>query len=47
MAKFDIYEAVTERITQQLQQGVIPWKKPWTGTQTALSAEQPENRTVC
>lgn len=33
MAKFDIYEAVTERIIQQLQQGVIPWQKPWTGTQ--------------
>ena len=33
MAKFDIYEAVTERIIHQLQQGVIPWQKPWTGTQ--------------
>lgn len=32
MAKFDIYEAVTGRIIDQLKQGVIPWQKPWTGT---------------
>ena len=30
---FDIYAAVTERIIQQLEQGLIPWEKPWTGTQ--------------
>lgn len=29
---FDIYEEVTSRIVAQLDQGVIPWKKPWTGT---------------
>lgn len=28
---FDIYAAVTERIIAQLEQGIIPWKKPWTG----------------
>ena len=28
---FDIYAAVTDRIVQQLEQGVIPWHKPWTG----------------
>lgn len=28
---FDIYAAVTDRIVQQLEQGVIPWRKPWTG----------------
>lgn len=33
MAKrFDIYEEVTKRILEQLDQGVIPWQKPWTGT---------------
>lgn len=31
---FDIYEAVTDRIIQQLEQGVIPWHKPWTGVQS-------------
>lgn len=31
---FDIYAAVTERIIAQLEQGVIPWQKPWTGTQS-------------
>lgn len=30
MAK-SVYEMVTERIINQLEQGVIPWKKPWTG----------------
>ena len=27
--KFDIYEAVTERIITQLEKGVIPWRMPW------------------
>lgn len=31
---FDIYEAVTSRIIEQLEQGVIPWHKPWTGIQS-------------
>ena len=26
---FDIYELVTNRIIEQLEQGVIPWHKPW------------------
>ena len=30
MAK-SVYEMVTERIISQLEQGVIPWEKPWTG----------------
>src|SRR4051812_2309797 len=25
----DVYEIVTERIIAQLQQGTIPWRKPW------------------
>lgn len=28
---FDIYAAVTDRIIQQMEQGSIPWCKPWTG----------------
>ena len=31
---FDIYTAVTDRIIEQLEQGVIPWHKPWTGVQS-------------
>lgn len=33
MAKFDIYSVVTDRIIEQLEKGIIPWEKPWTGTQ--------------
>lgn len=29
---FDIYAAVTSRILDQLEQGSIPWRKPWTGS---------------
>lgn len=29
---FDIYSAVTDRIIAQLESGLIPWDKPWTGT---------------
>lgn len=31
---FDIYAAVTDRIIAQLEQGIIPWNKPWTGLQS-------------
>lgn len=30
-AKTNVYEMVTERIISQLENGVIPWEKPWTG----------------
>lgn len=33
MAKFDIYRVITDRIIEQLEKGVIPWEKPWTGIQ--------------
>ncbi len=29
MANLNIYEKVTNRIIEQLEQGIIPWKKPW------------------
>ena len=32
--KIDVYALVTARIIAQLEQGVIPWSKPWTGTQS-------------
>src|SRR6267142_2324282 len=25
----NVYEIITERIIQSLQQGVIPWRRPW------------------
>ena len=37
MAKFDMYETVTARILEQLEQGSIPWLKPWTGGAGAWS----------
>lgn len=27
----DVYQIVTDRIIKQLEQGFIPWRKPWTG----------------
>lgn len=29
--KFNIYEEITNRIITQLEEGVIPWHKPWNG----------------
>lgn len=26
-----VYELVTERIISELEKGIIPWEKPWTG----------------
>ena len=34
----DVYQQVTNLIIQQLEKGVIPWHKPWTGTKEALPA---------
>ena len=31
---FDVYSVVTDRIIQQLESGIIPWQKPWTGLQS-------------
>lgn len=28
---FNVYEIVTNRIIEELEKGVIPWEKPWTG----------------
>ena len=37
MAKINIYDMVTERIIEQLDNGIIPWHRPWTGTAGAWS----------
>lgn len=34
---FDIYQMVTDRIIEQLENGVIPWRKPWTGAGPAYN----------
>lgn len=31
MAAKSVYEMVTDRIIEQLENNIIPWKKPWTG----------------
>ncbi|WP_243153504.1 ArdC family protein [Senegalia massiliensis] len=31
MAKKNVYDYVTERIIKQLEEGTIPWQKPWKG----------------
>ena len=33
----DIYQAVTDRIIAQLDQGIIPWHKPWIASSSAQS----------
>ena len=33
----DIYTAVTDRIIAQMEQGIIPWQKPWIANAKAIS----------
>lgn len=28
----NVYELVTNRIIEQLENNIIPWEKPWSGT---------------
>ena len=30
----NVYEIVTNRILEELEKGLIPWQKPWTGVRT-------------
>lgn len=32
--KANVYQMVTDRIIQALEEGVIPWQKPWTGVRS-------------
>lgn len=32
MANGNVYQMVTDRIIAELEKGMIPWKKPWTGS---------------
>src|SRR4029450_8953189 len=39
-----VYDLITERIVEKLQQGTIPWQKPWNGAaglQRNLSSQKP------
>lgn len=33
----DIYAEITERIISEMEQGIIPWQKPWIGTDSMVS----------
>ena len=33
----DLFQMITDRIVAELEQGNIPWQKPWSGTQGAIS----------
>ncbi len=33
----DIYAEITARIINQMEQGIIPWQKPWIGSDNAIS----------
>jgi antirestriction protein ArdC len=44
MKNTDVYKRVTDRIVEQLEAGVAPWKKPWRtfgGVPTSLSTGRP------
>ena len=32
LAHMNVYQIITDRIIEELEQGQIPWQKPWTGT---------------
>lgn len=33
----DLFQIITDRMIAELEQGVIPWQKPWSGVQGAIS----------
>jgi antirestriction protein ArdC len=41
MAKFDVYEEVTNQIVCALEAGTPPWRKPWTGDAVATVFQPP------
>ena len=38
----DIYAIVTDKIINLLEQGVVPWRRPWTSSRTAAQSCQQE-----
>ena len=43
--KNDVYQIVTDRILAQLDQGVVPWKKPWIGLQVKYEGRKTHTET--
>lgn len=44
--KIDLYESITEKILEKLEQGVVPWHKPWdvkTGMPCNITTGKPYN----
>lgn len=43
MTKPNVYEMVTEKIVEAMEQGIVPWQKPWTGygLPTSLTTGKP------
>ena len=35
--KIDAYQAVTDKVLELLEQGIAPWRRPWTGGGIATS----------
>jgi len=33
----DLFQIITDRMIAELEQGIIPWQKPWSGVQGAIS----------
>lgn len=33
----DLFQIITDRIVAELEQGTVPWQKPWSGVQGAIS----------
>ena len=38
----DIYAIVTDKIINLLEQGVVPWRRPWTSSRTAAQSREQE-----
>ena len=33
----DIYQTITDRMIQEMEAGIIPWRKPWMAAGAAIS----------
>jgi len=40
----NVYEIVTEKIVKLLEQGIVPWRRPWTST--GLPAQPREQEAI-
>ncbi len=36
--KFDLHQTVTNRIIELLEQGTVPWRKPWSSSGPPMNA---------